>query len=116
MYFKAVGMALVILFVIWFAIIFGLPAYDRYTKAEITKLIESELNFNSGQDAMQSFMQNHVDRYHLDNVIDFEYAGILKQSNMDKVLFDRKVGVKLIFDPSNEKFIGFKVDVYYTFM
>ncbi len=95
---------------------FGLSAYDRRTKGEIATLVKRELNTASGKDAMESFMRSHVGDYHLDDRIDFEYAGIRKQTLTDKWLFNRKVQVALRFNADTKSYTGFRVSVFYTFL
>lgn len=95
---------------------FGLSAYDRRTKDELTTLVERDLSPASGKDAMEAFMRRHVGNYHLDDRIDFEYAGILKQTWADKLLLNRKVQVALKFDPDTKKYTGRRISVFYTFL
>lgn len=95
---------------------FGLSAYNRHTKGELTTLVERELSSASGQDEMEAFMRRHVGNYHLDDRIDFEYAGIRKQTLTDKVLFNRKIQVALKFDPDTKRYTGCRINIFYTFL
>lgn len=93
-----------------------LSAYDRSTEREFTEIVERELSPTSGKDAMEAFMRKHVDSYHLDDRIDFEYAGIRKQSRIDKLLMNRKVQIVLVFDPLTKKYARCQINVFYTFL
>lgn len=95
---------------------FGLLTYDRSTKDELAALVERELSPSSGKDAMETFMRKHVGDYHLDDRIDFEYAGIRKQDWADRLLFDRKVQVAVKFNPKTKKYTGCRISVFYTFL
>ena len=95
---------------------FGLSAYDRRTKGEVTTLVERELGPESGKEAMESFMQRYVGDYHLDERIDFEYAGIRTPTWTDKLLFDRKIQIALRFNADTRRYIGCRVDIFYTFL
>jgi hypothetical protein len=113
---KVLVITLAILVGVWMTSAIGLSAYDRRTKGEITTLVGRELNTSSGKDAMESFMQRHVGDYHLDDRIDFEYAGIRKQTWADKLLFNRKVQVALSFNAVTKRYKGCRVNVFYTFL
>ena len=52
----------------------------------------------------------------MDDRIDFEYAGIRKQTWTDKLLFNRKVQVAIKIDPDTEKYAGYSISVFYTFL
>lgn len=95
---------------------FGLSAYDRRTKGELAALVKRELGPASGKDAMEAFMRRHVGDYHLDDRIDFEYAGIRKQAWTDRLMFNRKVQVAIKFNPETKKYTGYRISVFYTFL
>lgn len=93
----------------------GLSVYDRSTERALTNLVERELTPGSGKDAMEIFLRKHVDGYHLDDRINFEYIGIRKQSRIDKILF-RKVQIILYYDNTTNVYIWHKITVFYTFL
>lgn len=95
---------------------FGLSVYNRHTTGELTALVERELSPASGKNEMEAFMRRHVGNYHLDDRIDFEYAGIRNQTLTDKILFNRKVQVVLKFDPNTKKYTGCRINIFYTFL
>lgn len=109
-------MVLAILVGAWLILTIGLSAYDRRTKSEITVLVERELSSASSKDAMEAFMRRHVGDYDLDDRINFDYAGILKQNWADKMLFNRKVQIALRFNAATKMFIECHVNVFYTFL
>ncbi|SEM94394.1 hypothetical protein SAMN05192583_1608 [Sphingomonas gellani] len=113
---KTFVIVLALLTVAWFVWVAELSAYDHRTKNELTLLVKRELGPASGKEAMQAFMQRHVAAYHLDDRVDFEYAGIRKQDRIDTVLFDRKVQVALTFNPLTHRYTGCRVSVFYTLM
>lgn len=113
---RTLGIVLAILVGAWIIFTFGLSAYDRQTKIEVTTLIERELSPASGKDAMESFMRRHVGGYHLDDRIDFEYAGIRKQTWTDRLLFNRKVQIALKFNAETKNYMGNRINVFYTFL
>jgi hypothetical protein len=113
---RTLGIALAILMGAWMISAFGLSAYDRHTRGELKTLVERELSPASGKDAMEAFMRRHVGNYHLDDRIDFEYAGIRRQTWADKLLFNRKVQVAVKFDPDTDKYVGCRISVFYTFL
>ena len=116
MWLRTLGIALAVLVGAWMISAVGLSAYDRRTRSELTALVERELSPASGKDAMVAFMQRHVGDYHLDDRIDFEYAGIRKQTWADKLLLNRKVQIALKFNPDTKKYTGCRVSVFYTFL
>ena len=116
MHFKVFGIALAILVGAWMVSAVGLTIYDRRTKEELTRLIEGELSPSSSMEAMEAFMRRHAVGYHLDDRINFEYAGIRRQSSIDRLVLNRKVGFALRFDPSTARYVGYRVNVYYTFL
>jgi hypothetical protein len=113
---RILGITLAILVGAYSILTIGLPAYDRRTKAELTSLVARELSSASGEDAMEAFMRRHTDRYGLDDFFDFEYAGIRKQTEVDKLLFHRKVQIALRYDPVTKLYIGCRITVFYTFL
>lgn len=73
----------------------SLSYYDRQTRTEVLGLAAQELPPHASVREMTEFMRRHTARFSLDETYKREYTGIVAQSKVDKLLFDRKVQVVL---------------------
>jgi hypothetical protein len=94
----------------------GLYVYDSRTTNELTELAAAELSPGASKGAMEAFMQRNTIAYHVDETIDFRYGGMTKQSELDKLFFDRKVAIFLMFDPKTKAYKNIQVSIQYTFL
>ncbi len=114
-FFKSFIFIIIALAVIWIAIVAAFRIYDDRTRGELSALVVRELSPNADTAEMISFMERHTESYDLDDKIQFRYAGLRKQSKLDKILY-RKVGIILFFNPENRTYSHFSISIYYTWL
>jgi hypothetical protein len=90
-----------------------LSYYDVHTRTEVLRLAARELPPHASLREMTEFMRRHTARYSLDETYQHEYTGIVAQSKVDKLLFDRKVQVVLKV-AENHTFQSADARVFYT--
>jgi hypothetical protein len=81
----------------------------------LLRTVAQELRPHASSEEMDAFMRRHTAMYSLDQKYHHEYAGIVPQTKLDRILFDRQVQValKVTEDITFEKA---EVRVYYTFL
>jgi len=79
-------------------------------------MIAQELPPRASMSEMDSFMRRHTDRYNVDTEYNFEFAGLMPQSKLDKFLFDRDVQIVLKFNRGTRTFKSAEVEPLYTFL
>lgn len=113
---KMVLLALAALVGTWIISAVGIYIYNRHTTDKISIIIDRELKPGASRDAMESFMRKYTARYGVDNDINFEYAGIMQQGNIDKILLDRKIRIVLEFDQVTSRYTRYNIEILYTFL
>jgi hypothetical protein len=95
------------------ALVTALSIRDSFTQRSVLGVIASELSVGASQDQMTDFLRRHTSRFALDDVYRHEYGGFVRQTALDKLLFDRQVQIvlKLNADGSMKEA---EVWVYYT--
>jgi len=95
------------------AIATALSYYDSHTRKTLLALAAQELPTRASIADMEQFMRLHTARFALDDKYHHEYAGIVPQTRLDRLLFDRKVQVVLKLK-EDRTFQSAEVRVYYT--
>lgn len=111
-------LAIVIAFFAFFiSAITALGYYDTRTEKEVYRIIERELPPHASMNRMDAFMKRHTGTvYNLDEDRKFEFAGLLPQTRIDKILFDRRVQIILKFDTKTRTLQRTEVHVGYTLL
>ncbi len=91
----------------------GLSYYDSNTRAELLRTVSQQLQPGASIKQMTDFMQRHTARYSFDNKHRHEFTGILPQTRLDVMLFDRKVQL-ILRESKDHTFLDADVRVYYT--
>lgn len=90
-----------------------LSYYDYHTKQRLLQVVAQELPPGASMTQMTDFMRKHSGRFSLDEKYHHEYDGILNQSRIDKLLFNRKVQIVLKVSRAGT-LEGADVRIYYT--
>lgn len=109
----AVATAAVIIIALYVAVPSVLSYYDYHTKQRLLHIVAQELPPGASAAQMNDFMRKHTARFSLDENYRHEYDGILKQTRIDKLLFDRKVQIVLKLSRAGT-LDGADVRIYYT--
>ena len=95
------------------AISSSLSYYDSRTKTAFLQLAAQELSPGAQDSEMVAFMQRHTSRYARDDQFHHEYAGVVAQTRLDRILFDRKIRLVLKMTDAG-KFDRADVEIAYT--
>jgi hypothetical protein len=114
--FRIVILTFALIVIICFGTILFLPYYDTRTRTELVHTADIELPVNAPMPAMEMFMRRHALHYGIDDSTNFQLTGVVSQSIVDRILFDRKVYIILKFDKNTHLFNHAESDVAYTFL
>ena len=110
---KVVLAAVVVIILFLTALPTALSYYDGHTRTALLGLAARELPPHASLREMTEFMRRHTARYSLDQTYQHEYTGIVAQTKVDKILFDRKVQVVLKV-AEDKTYLYADVRVFYT--
>lgn len=111
---KLILTAAAMIILCWIGTGAALTIYDNKQKQEICEIARNELGPGDSDYKMNTFMSKHTERYHKDDKYQFRYSGIVKQSRIDRFIFNRMVQISLIFDPITGNYKDCLVSVSYT--
>jgi hypothetical protein len=95
----------------------ALAYYDLRTEKKVYGLIERELPQHASMNVMDAFMKRHTGNlYSLDEKYNFEFVGMFPQTDIDRILFDRRVEIVLKIDRKTNTLQRSDVEVTYTFL
>lgn len=103
--------ALIAVFVL--ALPTALSYYDSATNKAFLHVTAQELPPRASIKEMDEFMRRHTTRYAFDDRYHHEYSGFLRQTKLDRFLFDRKVQVVLKVN-EDQTLKNAEVRVFYT--
>lgn len=110
---KAVLVIVAAIVVLDIGISSSLSYYDAHTKNAFLQIATRELAPGASDHEMVAFMQRHTSRYARDDQFHHEIAGIVRQTRLDRILFDRKVRLVLKMTDAG-RFDRADVEISYT--
>ena len=84
----------------WLTLHYYLPSHDQRTRERILEQVAAEVPLGSDAGTMEAFLRKHAASYSVDDKFDHLYAGVLPQSRLDRILGNRKVIIRMLFDSS----------------